>query len=349
MYKKTKLLIIGSSQGVYGGIEAFMMAIAEAAKLWPEFEVRLCYKIVDKSIVISKDLFKMSENSCDSVHFVYKASKELFKLILWAEVLHIQNMPPDIVIPAFILGKRNFLTVHNRRKQEFSIHRLIWGYSILFAKQRWFNSNFVWNSWEPVIKRKNSQCVPTVCKLPNQFCKPENRKGFLFVGRWIENKGIEELLKAYKITNLDSDKWPLTILGDGPLKPEILKIIDQLGIKSIKLPGFVDDKQKEKYISNAKWLVAPSKTLEDLGLTPIEARSVGVPSIVTNDGGLPESGGPAALIAKPGDVVDLAKCIIQATEMTENEYVNRSDISQKDLDGFLKPLSFYKDMFSNKR
>jgi glycosyltransferase involved in cell wall biosynthesis len=347
MKKKKRLLIIGSSQGVYGGIEAFMMAIAEAAKDWPEFDVKLCYKIVDKNIKISADLLDMSDKSCDSVYYVYKASPRLLKLISWADVLHIQNMPPDIVFPAFLLGKKNFLTVHNRRKESLSLHNVIWGYSIRFAERRWFNSNFVWDTWEPDCKRLTSQRVPTVCRLPTKFCEPEQRKGFLFVGRWIANKGIEELLQAYKKCGFDATKWPLTILGNGPLKNEILLLIEKLGLADVSLPGFVNDEEKQQYISMAKWLVAPAKTSEDLGLTPIEARSVGVPSIVTRDGGLPESAGPAALIAEPGDVDDLANCLLVAAGMTDIEYLQRSLQSQKQLESFLEPLEFYRHAFSN--
>ena len=81
------------------------------------------------------------------------------------------------------------------------------------------------------------------------------------------------------------------------------------------MPGFVDDATKENYLAGTKWLLAPAKTQEDLGLTPIEARSVGVPSIVTRDGGLPESGGPSALIAAPGNVLELAECMRVAAGM----------------------------------
>lgn len=346
MSKKIKLLIVGSSQGVYGGIEAFMMAVAEAALTWPEFEVKLCYKLV-KGYTADDNLISMATTACPSLHFVSRGSKNLFKLLAWADVIHAQNMPVDIVFPAVILRKKIFLTVHNRKMETSGFKNYLWKMSMGLANKRWFNSNFVWNSWEPHNKHKNSFCIPTVCKLPTQEFDPKTRKGFLFVGRWIENKGIEEILKAYAKSNFDAGVWPLTILGSGPIKDKVMALVDDLKLTTVIFPGFVDDDQKEKIIGSSKWLLAPAKTKEDLGLTPIEARSVGVPSIVTRDGGLPESGGPSALIAEPGNVDSLLACMIDASQMSEEDYESRSSIGKESLKSFLKPIEFYREQFNS--
>lgn len=346
--QKKKLLIIGSSQGVYGGIEAYMIALAEAASAWDEYEVKLCFKIVQGMEPIS-NLVNSARTACTNVHYVRRGTNELLSLIRWADVLHVQNMPPDIVFPARLLGKEILLTVHNRRLPGASLHNLIWRLSIKTANQRWYNSNFVWQTWEGNDKAGNSSCVPTVCRLPTGWCPPDERKGFLFVGRWIINKGIEELLKAYAQNQFDPEEWPLTILGDGPLKPTVLALIEELGLKGVRMPGFVDDEQKEQYLASTRWLLAPARTQEDLGLTPIEARSVGVPAIVTRDGGLPEAGGPAALIAEPGDVADLAQRMQQAAQMSSVEYAQRGLTGQQSLDSFLKPMIFYRNAYAGKQ
>lgn len=343
--QKKKLLIIGSSQGVYGGIEAFMIALAESAYSWAEYDVKLCFKIIPGAQPVA-NLIESAKNACSQVHYVKRGTNELLKLIAWADILHVQNMPPDIVLPARLLGKKVFLTVHNRRLPERNLHNLIWRYSILFADRRWYNSNFVWQTWEKDKKAANSDCVPTVCRLPTNWCPPEERKGFLFVGRWIVNKGIEEILKAYALNRFDAAERPLTLLGDGPLKPTVLKLIQELGLTDVHMPGFVDDQAKQKYLASARWLLAPARTMEDLGLTPIEARSVGVPAIVTRDGGLPEAGGQAALIAEPGNIDDLARCMKIAAQMENEEYQKRGKLGKESLVKFLKPMSFYRDAYA---
>ena len=156
------------------------------------------------------------------------------------------------------------------------------------------------------------------------------------------------LIQAYALNDFETKKFPLTILGDGDLRPTVRKLINDLKQYDIILPGFVSAEEKEDYLAcfqNGCWHQRKAK--EDLGLTPIEARSVGVPSIITRDGGLPEAGGKAALIAEPGNVEDLARCLKIAYEMEEEEYANRCHVAKKSLDDFLVPLKFYKDMFKN--
>lgn len=340
--ERKKLLIIGSTQGVYGGIEAFMMAVAEAAQKWPELDVKVCFKLV-KNVEANEHIVSMAKKYCSSVHFVRRGSRQLMNLINWADVVHAQNMPPDIVIPAFLKRKKILLTVHNKKFPQASLHRLIWGITIRLADKRWFNSNFVWNTWEPGEKDKNSACIPTVCRFPDEYVAPQDRKGFLFVGRWIENKGIEELIQAYK--SIDNPDWPLTILGDGPLHDRVHGLIEKTGVENVSLPGFVSDKTKQEMIASCKWLLAPAKTQEDLGLTPIEARCAGVPSIVTRDGGLPESGGKAALVAEPGDIQDLAQRMNEAIRMSEEAYAKRSALAKASLSEFLKPMEFYRKAY----
>jgi glycosyltransferase involved in cell wall biosynthesis len=343
---RKKILIIGATQGGYGGIEAFMIALAEAADTWQEYEVCLCFKLV-KGTVFKEELKQSAEKVCRKVEYVQRGSGALLKLIQWADVLHVQNMPPDIVFPAWLLRKKILLTVHNRRLPVNNIHNKLWSITIRLADKRWYNSRFVWNTWEPKIKLATSDCIPTVCRLPQQWCSPEDRKGFIFVGRWIVNKGIEEILQAYAKINLSPVEWPLTIIGDGPLKPKVRQLIEELELKHVHTPGFVDDLTKQQYISSSRWLLAPARTQEDMGLTPIEARSVGVPAIVTRDGGLPESGGQAAIVAEPGDVADLARCMLEAAAMTDEAYRIRAELSRSSLAQYLKPIEFYRLAYSN--
>ena len=63
------------------------------------------------------------------------------------------------------------------------------------------------------------------------------QKGFLFVGRWVPNKGIRTLLNAYARLNADPQEWPLIMLGDGPLREEVLRTIKEQSIEGVQLSG----------------------------------------------------------------------------------------------------------------
>ena len=112
------------------------------------------------------------------------------------------------------------------------------------------------------------------------------RKGFLFIGRFVPNKGIRVLLKAYQKISPDPDSWPLTLIGDGPIREEVENMISANKISGVNLTGFVSEQERKCYTREAKWMITPPHTKEDLGLTPLEARSVGVPCIASTDGGI---------------------------------------------------------------
>jgi glycosyltransferase involved in cell wall biosynthesis len=122
-------------------------------------------------------------------------------------------------------------------------------------------------------------------------------------------------------------------------------LIETLGVKGVEMPGFIDDQAKAVRLASARWLVAPAKTREDLGLTPIEARSVGVPVIVTRDGGLPEAGGNAALIVEPGNIEELTGALKKAAAMNEKEYAERAERGRETLKDFLRPMDFYRQSY----
>jgi glycosyltransferase involved in cell wall biosynthesis len=171
--------------------------------------------------------------------------------------------------------------------------------------------------------------------------------GFLFIGRWVPNKGIRILLEAYSKLKVNPQEWPLTMLGDGPLREEVVRTIQNKGIQGVHLPGFVSESERHRYTREAKWMVTPPHTQEDLGLTPLEARSVGVPCIATTDGGVQETAGPHALFCKPGDIDSLYECMKKAMQMEESQYQELCKLAKVDLEQYVRPLDEYAEEYLN--
>ena len=336
--KTIKLLLVSPCQGAYGGIEAFVLAVADAVRKEPDFEVRVCFKKT-KFFARQPSLKAMLQNQ--PVEFCGRADKDLVETIRWADVVHLQNASPDVIALSKCLRKRLVLTIHNHMSRELSAHRILWRVGAGFADARWYNSQFVWDTWEKNRKRKGSRKVPTTSILPEGWTPPEERVGFSFIGRWVANKGIETLVDAYAQANLDRDKWPLVLMGDGPLRSLIEYAIRRRGITGVRVLGFVDEATKAHEMKNSRWVVVPPNTREDFGLTAIEGRHLGVPCIITRDGGLPEAGGRQALICEPGDVAALTRLLEQATAMTEAEYAERAQRTREELATELEPMAFY--------
>ena len=337
-----KILIVSPCQGAYGGIEAFVLAVAAAVRLESDFALRICFKKT-KDFSLQPELTAMLHG--EPVMFCERAGAELFAAIRWADLVHIQNAPPDAIALAKLLGKPVALTIHNYMKREWSAHRALWRLGAALAHARWYNSNFVWNTWEPKRKRSGSRKVATVSKLPEGWTAPNERAGFLFVGRWIRNKGIGTLVQAYAAAGLEREKWPLTLIGDGPLRPAIEREIERLCLTTVEICGFVDEATKARRMQQARWVVVPPNTREDFGLTAIEARNLGVPCIITRDGGLPEAGGRQALVCEPGDASGLSRLLEQASRMSESEYAERAERTRAELKAELVPMEFYADVY----
>ena len=343
MSRKTNVVIVSPCMGGYGGIEAFVLAVAAALKREPDMEVRICLKEV-KGFVLQPDLKKMLEG--ERVTFTDRGfDRDLREAISWADVVHLQNAPPDVTFLTKLARKPLVMTIHNYRGSGFSLHRLLWRISAAIATERWYNSQFVWNTWEPTKKRARSRKVPTVSQLPEGWTAPEERRGFAFVGRWIANKGVDTLIDAYAMAKIDHEKWPLALMGDGPLRSLIEYAVKRRQITGARVLGFVDAETKRMEIQNARWMVVPPNTREDFGLTAVEARHLGVPCIITRDGGLPEAGGRQALVCEPDDPEALATLLEQAAAMDEAEYAERAQRTREELATELEPMEFYANAF----
>ncbi|HXX42534.1 MAG TPA: glycosyltransferase family 4 protein, partial [Chthoniobacterales bacterium] len=336
--KPIKLLLVSPCFGTYGGIEAFLAAVADSVRGEPDFTVKLCFKKV-KGFALHPGLAAMLQH--ESVLFVDRAGRELANAIRWADIVHLQNASPDVIALAKLFGKRIVLTIHNYMRREWSLHRFLWRIGARIVDARWYNSDFVWQTWEGNHKRRRSRKVPTVSKLPQGWVAPNERRGFVFAGRWIANKGIETLIEAYSSANLDRAAWPLTLIGDGPLRPPIQARINKQPIGGLEITGFVDDALKAERLKNARWIVIPPNTKEDLGLTAIEARNLGVPCIITRDGGLPEAAGRWSLVCDPNDPPALAHLLEKAAAMNEAEYAEHANRTHEELQRELVPMDFY--------
>jgi glycosyltransferase involved in cell wall biosynthesis len=340
--RKTKLLLVSPCFGSYGGIEAFVLALADAVQHEPDFSVKICFKKV-KGFSLQPPFAGMLRGQ--PVLFVDRAGRELAQAIQWADIVHLQNASPDVVFLARCFRKPIVLTIHNYMPPQWSPHRILWRISARLADERWYNSEFVWRTWEGENRRSNSRKILTTSRLAEGWVNPNDRKGFVFAGRWIANKGLETLIDAYLQADIDRESWPLTLIGDGPLRPAIETKVRKHGLVDVKMPGFVDDVTKSDYMKNARWIVVPPHTNEDLGLTALEGRNLGVPCIISRDGGLPEAGGSQALVCEPRDPAGLARLLEWAAAMSLDEYVNRAERTKRELVQEMVPLSFYPESY----
>jgi glycosyltransferase involved in cell wall biosynthesis len=337
-----RVLLISPSFVGYGGIEAFVLHLAAFLQRQPGLELRVCLKVAGQ-YGHPEPLHEAIRQSGIKVEWVQRGSWELLRLIAWADLLHVQNAPPDILLPAWVMRKPIVLTIHNQLKGRLSLHGRLWRLGARLAKRRWYNSNYVRGTWHDTAASPHSRRVPTVCQLPEGSVASELRRGLVFVSRLVKGKGAETLVEAYRRSGLDPVEWPLHLIGSGPL----CETLRALAIPGVVVHGFVSEAEKGRLVRSARWMVAVPDVPEDMGLTPIEARAVGVPCVVSSEGGLPEVGGRFAILSPPGQPERLAEVLSSLAKLSEAEYLVAAAEAKEGLDQLLMPLSFYPEEYKN--
>lgn len=104
-------------------------------------------------------------------------------------------------------------------------------------------------------------------------------KKFIFVGRFIEQKGIRQLIEAYiDYRASTNDPWSLVVVGEGPLKYLFN------GVEGIELKPFAQPKDLPDVLSTASCFILPS-VHENWGVVIHEAALAGLPIICSSSCG----------------------------------------------------------------
>jgi colanic acid/amylovoran biosynthesis glycosyltransferase len=121
---------------------------------------------------------------------------------------------------------------------------------------------------------------------------PQPSQGVLFVGRLVEKKGCEYLLRAMKLVQQSHPECELTVIGDGPLRPRLETLAGELNVRC-RFLGVQPASTVRESLRRAQIFCVPSVTAangdsEGLGMVFAEAQAMGVPVVSTRHGGIPE-------------------------------------------------------------
>ena len=162
----------------------------------------------------------------------------------------------------------------------------------------------------------------------------------LFAGRLVSDKGADLLIKACGLLKKEGLTFSLTLVGDGPDREKILALAEslELGIESKKMSPSenhnfttspsenVPLKEVDSPPSGGSWrgalsqpalahlmqthqvMVVPSR-MEPMGMVVAEGLACGCRMVVSNQGGMPEVGGPFCRYFESENVESLANAI----------------------------------------
>jgi len=169
--------------------------------------------------------------------------------------------------------------------------------------------------------------IPMGVNLPQSLLTTgdSRRNIILFVGRLVEWKGIETLIRSMTLVRKEiPDSW-LNIVGDGPLRDSLQNLVQEIGLtESIRFYGKVNDEDLSKLYDSASVFVLPSRSyqglvMEGLGVVLLEAMSHGIPVIGSNVGGIPDiiTDGENGFLVPEQDSAALAEKIVAVLSNTE--------------------------------
>lgn len=133
--------------------------------------------------------------------------------------------------------------------------------------------------------------------------KPLGGTFAVFVGRLAKEKGIYTMLESWKTLDV-----PLKIIGDGPLREEVLRSSSSSGSSHIEYLGSVSHEEVILLMKKAAFLVFPSEWFEGFPLTIAEAFACGLPVIASRLGSMQEiiRDNETGLLFNTGESKDMA-------------------------------------------
>ena len=255
----------------------------------------------------------------------YRSAKAIVRSIA-PDVVHHHSRPAGL-----------WLSDTGRTRNVISLHSMDYGWSFGYARwdRRLFDRGFAAAARvlgvSNFIRAHTEQRYPAVagksCTVYNGVdgtlfapAAESSDAPILYVGRVEERKGVHVLLDAFEqVISKQRPRTRLRIVGphsywhDAP-SPYYQALAKRCAANPrIELRGpTYDDRELAAVYRDAAVSVVPSVFPEALGLTSLEAQASGVPVVVSNSGGLPEtvSPGHSGLVFENGNAGQLAEAVL---------------------------------------
>ena len=151
----------------------------------------------------------------------------------------------------------------------------------------------------------------------------DNEKIILYVGRLVYEKGIQHLIAAMPKILSNYHDAKLVIAGRGGMIEELKAEAANLGLNDkVYFTGYLDSKKVQKMYKCADVAVFPS-TYEPFGIVALEAMLAGVPTVVSDVGGLDEIvthgvDGMKSYAGNPNSIADSVTALLYDHQLASN-------------------------------
>jgi glycosyltransferase involved in cell wall biosynthesis len=143
-----------------------------------------------------------------------------------------------------------------------------------FARQRFIRGGL---PAERIRVKPNFVPDPGPRQLP-----PSRSRTILYVGRLVDEKGVRQLLSAWR--DLGATPLELVIIGDGPLR----SVLEQQSPPGVRFEGSLSREAVQAWMLRARALAFPSLLYEGQPMTVLEAFAAGLPVLASRHGATAE-------------------------------------------------------------
>lgn len=142
---------------------------------------------------------------------------------------------------------------------------------------------------------------------------PDGPPEVLFVGRFVEKKGLDVLAQAWPAVTEKVPDARLRVMGFGALEPLARAIDGRVEVSLSPTRTQVRDAMRRaRLVVSPSHRAGPDDAVESLLVVNVEAQACGRPVVTTDHGGIPEHvrAGETALVVPEGDPSALAEALI---------------------------------------
>lgn len=160
-------------------------------------------------------------------------------------------------------------------------------------------------------------------------------KRLVFMARLIKEKGIYELLEAFRLLHEEIPDLDLLILGDGPEGHNIKKYITEYNLEgSVKCLGYVKGNEKTEALMSSDIFVLPTYHGEGCPIALLEAMAAGLAVVTTAVGGIPDiviEGRNGVLLksTSPEEIKNTIMHLLLNDDIQRYKEINRQEAWQK--------------------
>jgi glycosyltransferase involved in cell wall biosynthesis len=143
---------------------------------------------------------------------------------------------------------------------------------------------------------------------------PDQYPILLYVGRLVQEKDLDDLVKIDRILKDKQRKFKIVIVGDGPMRPQL-----ERDLPDATFTGWLHGEKLSEIFATSDIFVFPSTT-ETFGNVILEAYASGLPTVGVNEGGVVDliMDGYTGFIAEaknPNDIAEKVDIFINNPEL----------------------------------